>query len=612
MLASISKEECIQNVQDLVDHAHSVLTDKEEGEHTWSDMDEELSNISQWFNNQSIDLSQKKNAFQLFMHQSHNSSSLAFSISRCISSDRSKLSGTAIELLQVLSRFSSMSMIDNDIISEMFDIFMANLIKLTQRTNKVFVQRSIACMESILSQQSLNITIKWIPIHFQGMLSHANKTVRGASMQCIFHLLNNSRNELSTIMQPYLDILLDCINSGLHDAAPDVRSKATQAFESLKKLFQERANEFLRMASPHIQKVLRFSSNNKPDAESQIKPKSIFNRINIKHKESNDQVNSEILERTENLSLVDSDIPLQDISTIVEFSPQSQSPSPIPIHQSKDIDADEFISKTGIMHLSGSGPAKVVQPPQRLGTAMRIALPGNQSHNLPPPKQVFQTKYFEESSKERSSQSTKNDKNMNHNIHKTLFPSNDPNWMNRVSAVDRIYNTDDFLTALSDHHPRVIEATLSKLPESFELFDNAQIPQQAKLVCRLFSLKKELCEPLIHEFSKRFNYMDCAAILITAFSMIQNHSHRRILFKMVHDEISKEEIKKKKAGNAFKIIMSKLPWNDRFYLNEKPSSLLKNVLVRLYNYDSDAFIKYLPNQLSGNAMIQEIKTISIS
>lgn len=610
MLASISKEECIQNAQDLVDHAHSILTKQEEDEHTWSGMDEELSNISQWFNNQSIDLSEKKNAFQLFMHQFENSPSLTFSISRCISSDRSKLSGTAMELVQVLSRFSSMFMIENHIASEMFDVFMTSLTKLTQRANKVFVQRSITCMQSILDQQSLNTTARWISIHFQEMLSHANKTVRGASMQCILHMLNNSRHELSTILQPYLDILLDCINSGLHDAASDVRSRATQTFESLKKLFQERANEFLRMASPHVQKVLRFSFN-KVDVESQSKPKSIFNRIDIKHKESNEQVHSEIFERTENLSLVDNDISLQVISTTIEFSPQIQSLSPVLVQQFKD--DHELTLKPEIIHLSGSGPTKVLHPPsQRLGTAIRISVPGNHSHNLPPPKQVFQNKYFEESSKEKSSQSTKNDNNINHNIHKTLFPCNDSNWMKRVSAVDRIYSADDFLIALSDHHPRVIEAILSRLPASFELFDNIQISQQAKLICRLFSLKKESCESLIHEFSKRFSCMDYAAILMTAFSMIQNHSYRRILFKIVHDKISKEEIKKKKPGNSFKIIMSKLPWNDRFYLTEKPSSILKNVLVRLYHYDNDAFIKYLPNQLSGNPIVQEIKTISIS
>jgi hypothetical protein len=649
---------------EVLKNACDILAQQEETEHTWSSMDDEMRKMLEWFQDieEPENLKERHDAIHLLVSGSMDG--ILHAISRCIASERSRLSGTALELVQSVVVSVSKSSTNGTFPErlKLVDSFLPSIFKLTQRANKVFVNRSFACLENIMTNYPVQTSIKWIHTQkFTEMMRHANKNVRMAVIQCLLNILDlvyknvgTSGEETRETVEQYIDDILECLNIGVHDATPDVRSKSIQSFQIFEKIFQEEANQFLQKSSPRMQKILKFNA----ASGNKIMP------INAERSQSRESIRKLIAEKQkvqnlEPFSAHFGDNEDQNMNSIKEdiYYLDIKSPSPPPFAEV------ETPHKPVI-----AAPAKVLPPPpQRLGNAIRVVQPSSNGGILSRPVQPVLNRatplvQTPQRTIEKKDTLQKPDGNVESKTHNHVASSiKDPNWSKRAQAIanNGLHTIDDFLEAISDHHPRVVDATLDKMPHAFNMLLLATPNKQAQLVLELLSHKRQnILEAFLEEFQKMYSSLSCASMLSLACGLTEPHqSYRKTLVSLIHQILTKQkdlpcnsEIDGSKSNtdqlsaasasvdsldttedavsvcsrmsegsissihtistlesttasksnatlqsNAFKIILAKLPWVDRHHATDKNLlSLFKEIILWLYNNDARLFLKCLP------------------
>lgn len=555
-----------------------MILSGQENEHTWSSMDEELLAMTKWFQSPESEHQEAARLLEQSMDESGQYTALLQGISRCITSERSRLSGTALELVQAIASATKEQG------TRIMDLFLPQLFKLSQRANKVFVQRSHACLNFIWKLYPSGTCARWIHTHhLKELLSHANKNVRVASAQCILRTLEASRADAGLISQ-WSETILESLRLALHDPAPEVRSQAMQAFPIFQDLFQDQAHEFMRLSSPHTQKILKFKENRISPSPLPIKLVYIPDPI---------VPEPEVIDTAS--------IPVADPVVHQIVSPVSDT----------EAATAENTPASNPQRISIPGPVKIPPPPQRLGTAVRMTPVtvnvAPQPARAPLRNQAVSTEV----------------------VAKSNYSIRDKNWAHRVQAISSggLHSVDDCLEILADHHPRVLEAAYSCLKSLFPLFMTASPNKQAQLVVILITSKKqELLDALLKSISG-VSHISCASVLSLACSMVEpHHPSRRLLISMVHSQMlsmpldafrsrssSLEEstdsisvqaalsccsLEGDKASDtlAFKTILAKLPWTDRHHAADKNiQAQFKEILGHLYHMNSHLFAKSVPS-----------------
>jgi hypothetical protein len=132
------------------------------------------------------------------------------------------------------------------------EYFMPILIKLTGNSVNIIAEAGNQCIATILRSSKVD---KVIPQICQ-MTSSNHNTMRLRSMEYIFQLMVDSPHSTVSLLDKYADQLSNCIQQGLTDAIPSVRSTSRQCFPHFKSRWPERANRIFNSIPANAQKYL--------------------------------------------------------------------------------------------------------------------------------------------------------------------------------------------------------------------------------------------------------------------------------------------------------------------------------------------------------------------
>ncbi|KAJ8581368.1 hypothetical protein M405DRAFT_925434 [Rhizopogon salebrosus TDB-379] len=150
---------------------------------------------------------------------------LSTQLNHAISSERSRLSGTAIELVTALLAGLGHSF------APLITLFLPTLIGLCARTNKVFTKRAKTCVLAVIqgtqSQSPLPILVR--------SLAHKSPAVRLVAAEGILAYLNRPAVDVTRVR-----LLEEAIKLTSRDASAEVRKTGTKIFEAYKAILPER------------------------------------------------------------------------------------------------------------------------------------------------------------------------------------------------------------------------------------------------------------------------------------------------------------------------------------------------------------------------------------
>ncbi|KAF9930773.1 hypothetical protein FBU30_011309 [Linnemannia zychae] len=185
----------------------------------------------------------------------HNQEYVAFikahrkAFSECLLTERTRLSGTACELVEKLS--TSMG---RDFGVHFPDLFTPALLKVCARTNKVMVTRAVKALQSMVNAGCLPT----LPKACQAFTTN-NKTLRIA---CIGLIASCIAQFTSQELEAYLGSFEPVLKEGVSDAAPEVRDTSRKSFKVYAQKFPERSSAMTATLPGSVLKYLL------PDARS--------------------------------------------------------------------------------------------------------------------------------------------------------------------------------------------------------------------------------------------------------------------------------------------------------------------------------------------------------
>ncbi|KAL1921183.1 uncharacterized protein VTP21DRAFT_10899 [Calcarisporiella thermophila] len=180
---------------------------------------------------------------------------LRIPLQNCIISERTRLSGSALEYLEVVS--ASLGPAVESIAIQL----LPSLIRLCSRTNKVFIVRTQHCINSLLAYSRLTHALP----RFGEMLSSQNKITRACGIEFIVNWIRtHDAKELREIGGAAgLETMLA---DGMQDSAKEVRDIARKGLEIYCRKLPEREESILNALPAQIKKYLvkKPSSNPQP------------------------------------------------------------------------------------------------------------------------------------------------------------------------------------------------------------------------------------------------------------------------------------------------------------------------------------------------------------
>ncbi|KAI7866833.1 clasp N-terminal domain-containing protein [Spinellus fusiger] len=188
---------------------------KKESEETWELHNNALHFIVKW--------ASEDNAWQLEGFEQHIKA-LKKSIVSSLRSDRSKLSGTAIELLRVLAELMG------EKYQPLHEIFGPTLIVLFGKSNKIVRQRSLQAYKAAIQSAKVPRAIPRLTVSFKSTPS-TNKLGRQAIIECLECLLEV--NDGASIDQHHV-LVKEAIDSARNDSSIEVRTTANTCLGILK------------------------------------------------------------------------------------------------------------------------------------------------------------------------------------------------------------------------------------------------------------------------------------------------------------------------------------------------------------------------------------------
>ncbi|CAG8513632.1 2418_t:CDS:2 [Paraglomus occultum] len=196
---------------------------EKESEHTWQGFDEALSRLTIMIQN---------GAYKYESSFLHGLKVLRKSILNSLLTDRTRLSGTAVELIEEIAKALGPKF------QPMADTYVAAILKLCMRTNKIFITRAQKCMIGI-------IKVSYIPAvipKFREALQDPSKNLRACAAE--FILASLEANDVGSLTD-YIDDLELAIREGAIDSTPAVRATTKKTFEVYKLKFDLRLQDFV-------------------------------------------------------------------------------------------------------------------------------------------------------------------------------------------------------------------------------------------------------------------------------------------------------------------------------------------------------------------------------
>lgn len=171
--------------------------------------------------------------------------SLSRPINHAMNSERSRLSGSAIELVNALLAGLGSSF------EPLVSLFMPTLLGLCGRTNKVFTNRAKACILAVIENTQLPSILPYLA----DSLTQKSAFLRLVAAEGVLACLN-CFNPPDIEKDTRARLIEDVIRLTARDASADVRRAGKMIFEAYKALLPDRVESFIAPLTPVIKKYL--------------------------------------------------------------------------------------------------------------------------------------------------------------------------------------------------------------------------------------------------------------------------------------------------------------------------------------------------------------------
>ncbi|EIW82946.1 hypothetical protein CONPUDRAFT_164002 [Coniophora puteana RWD-64-598 SS2] len=206
--------------------------------------------------------------------------SLSRPLSSAICSERSRLSGAAIELVTTLAAGLSSAF------DSLLPIFLPTLLNVCSRTNKVFTTRAKACIVTIIENTQLPIILTYLADAVKNKSISLRLTAIEGVLSCL-----NCFNPPDIEKDARAKLVEEVIKATARDANSDIRKVSKKVFEAYKALMPGRVAGFVAPLTPVVRKYLDISiapADGKSVSGRPIKPpiKSLSSHDSMKSKPS--------------------------------------------------------------------------------------------------------------------------------------------------------------------------------------------------------------------------------------------------------------------------------------------------------------------------------------
>lgn len=208
----------------------------EETEESWDKIEQGIVQLTQCCNNGGCDFATEMVA---------GVRSLSRPINHAMNSERSRLSGSAIELVNALLAGLGSSF------EPLVSLFMPTLIGLCGRTNKVFTSRAKACILAVIENTQLPSILPYLA----DSLTQKSAFLRLVAAEGVLACLN-CFNPPDIEKDTRARLIEDVIKLTARDASADVRRAGKMIFEAYKALLPDRVESFIAPLTPVIKKYL--------------------------------------------------------------------------------------------------------------------------------------------------------------------------------------------------------------------------------------------------------------------------------------------------------------------------------------------------------------------
>ncbi|KAG2150616.1 clasp N terminal-domain-containing protein [Suillus clintonianus] len=208
----------------------------EETEESWDKIEQGIVQLTQCCNNGGCDFATEMVA---------GIRSLSRPINHAMNSERSRLSGSTIELVNALLAGLGPSF------EPLVSLFMPTLLGLCGRTNKVFTSRAKACILAVIENTQLPSILPYLA----ESLNQKSAFLRSVAAEGVLACLN-CFNPPDIEKDTRARLIEDVIKLTARDASADVRRAGKMIFEAYKALLPDRVESFIAPLTPVIKKYL--------------------------------------------------------------------------------------------------------------------------------------------------------------------------------------------------------------------------------------------------------------------------------------------------------------------------------------------------------------------
>lgn len=178
--------------------------------------------------------------------------SLSRPLNSAMNSERTRLSGTAVDLVSALAVGLGSSF------EPLVSLFVPTLLGLCGRTNKVFTSRAKSCILTIIEHTQLPSILHYLV----DMAAQKSALHRLAAAEAVLACLN-SLNPPDLEKETRARLVEDFIRVTARDASPDVRKASKRIFAAYKTLMPARVENFVNPLTPTVKKYLDIQSNSR-------------------------------------------------------------------------------------------------------------------------------------------------------------------------------------------------------------------------------------------------------------------------------------------------------------------------------------------------------------
>ncbi|KAF7731272.1 hypothetical protein EC973_000688 [Apophysomyces ossiformis] len=225
------------------------LFKQKETEETWEQFNQALKNVTMWT------LEDNAHVYEGFVDHIR---SLQKPIIKALATERTRLSGTATDLLKGLSQAMQR---DFEVIH---DLFMPTLLRQFARTNKVLLARSLDCYKTIITNAKVP---KLVP-RLCSILKNCkepNKSVRRCIADCLQTLMEV--NDVPDIQKHTSDIEA-AIQTAAMDPAPEVRLAIRSCYKTYCEKLPEQSSKYNAELPADVKKYLSIQATPSPSSST--------------------------------------------------------------------------------------------------------------------------------------------------------------------------------------------------------------------------------------------------------------------------------------------------------------------------------------------------------